>query len=145
LHCRNETIAISKINSNFNFKKITIINNNLNLNAMNALRNRVQLIGHVGQEPEIKILEGGKKVAKFSIATNESYYNENKEKVTDTQWHNIIAYGKTAEIIESFVTKGKEIGLDGKLTHRNWEDKDGIKRTYTEVVLNELMLMGSKN
>jgi single-strand DNA-binding protein len=112
---------------------------------MNALKNKVQLIGHVGQEPEIKILEGGKKLAKFSIATNDVYYNENKEKVTDTQWHNITAFGKVAEIIESFVTKGKEIALEGKLTHRSYDDKDGVKRTYTEVIANELLLLGSKN
>jgi single-strand DNA-binding protein len=111
---------------------------------MNALRNKVQLIGHVGNEPEIKILEGGKKLAKFTIATNEVYYNENKEKITDTQWHNISAFGKVAEIIESFVTKGKEIALEGKLTHRSYDDKEGIKRYYTEVIANELLLLGGK-
>jgi single-strand DNA-binding protein len=111
---------------------------------MNALRNKVQLIGNVGNDPEIKNLEGGKKVAKFTIATNEVYYNENKEKVTDTQWHNISAWGKTADLIENFVTKGKEIALEGKLTHRSYDDKDGIKRYYTEVMANELLLLGSK-
>ncbi len=111
---------------------------------MNALRNKVQLIGNVGNDPEIKNLEGGKKVAKFTIATNEVYYNENKEKVTDTQWHNISAWGKTADLIENFVTKGKEIALEGKLTHRSYDDKDGIKRYYTEVVANELLLLGNK-
>jgi single-strand DNA-binding protein len=109
---------------------------------MNALRNKVQLIGHVGQEPEIKILEGGKKLAKLTIATNDVYYNEKKEKVTDTQWHNVTAWGKTAEIIESFVTKGKEIALEGKLTHRSFDDKDGNKRYVTEVIANELLLLG---
>ncbi|WP_395077159.1 single-stranded DNA-binding protein [Flavobacterium sp.] len=111
---------------------------------MNALRNKVQLIGNVGNDPEIKILEGGKKLAKFTIATNEVYYNENKEKITDTQWHNVSAWGKTADIIESFVTKGKEIALEGKLTHRSYDDKEGIKRYYTEVVANELLLLGGK-
>jgi len=109
---------------------------------MNALRNRVQLIGHVGQEPEIKVLDGGKKLAKITIATNEVYYNENKEKVTDTQWHNVTAWGKTADIIENFVSKGKEIAIEGKLTHRSYDDKDGIKRFYTEIVANELLLFG---
>jgi single-strand DNA-binding protein len=109
---------------------------------MNALRNKVQLIGHVGQEPEIKVLDGGKKVAKINIATNEVYYNENKEKVTDTQWHNVTAWGKTADIIENFVSKGKEIAIEGKLTHRSYDDKDGIKRFYTEIVANELLLLG---
>jgi single-strand DNA-binding protein len=109
---------------------------------MNALRNKVQLIGNVGNEPEIKIFEGGKKVAKFTIATNEVYYNENKEKITDTQWHNISAWGKVADIIENFVNKGKEIALEGRLTHRSYDDKDGIKRYYTEVIANELLLLG---
>lgn len=109
---------------------------------MNALRNRVQLIGHVGQEPEIKVLEGGKKLARFTIATNEVYYNDQKEKITDTQWHTISAWGKTAEIIESFVNKGKEIALEGKLIHRAWEDKNGEKRYSTEVVANEVLLLG---
>ncbi|MFK7049696.1 MULTISPECIES: single-stranded DNA-binding protein [Flavobacterium] len=108
---------------------------------MNALRNKVQLIGHVGQEPEIKILEGGRKLAKLTLATNEVYYNENKEKVTDTQWHHITAWGKTAEIIENFVNKGKEIMVEGKLTYKNWEDKNGEKRNSTEIVINELLLM----
>ena len=111
---------------------------------MNALRNRVQLIGNVGNDPEIKIIEGGKKLAKFSIATNEVHYNENKEKITDTQWHNISAWGKTADLIENFVTKGKEIALEGKLTHRSYDDKDGIKRYFTEVVANEVLLLGNK-
>lgn len=109
---------------------------------MNALRNRVQLIGHVGQEPEIKLLEGGKKVAKITLATNEVYYNDKKEKVTETQWHNVTAWGKTAEIIENFVSKGKEIVVEGKLAHRSYEDKEGTKRYFTEVVANELLLLG---
>ena len=109
---------------------------------MNALRNKVQLIGHVGQEPEIKVLDGGKKLAKLTIATNEVYYNENKEKVTDTQWHNVTAWGKTADIIENFVSKGKEIAIEGRLTHRSYDDKDGVKRYFTEIVANELLLLG---
>lgn len=108
---------------------------------MNALRNKVQLIGYVGQEPEIKIIEGGRKLAKLTLATNEVYYNDNKEKVTDTQWHNITAWGKTAEVIENFVNKGKEIMIEGKLTYRNWEDKNGDKRHSTEIIINELLLL----
>lgn len=111
---------------------------------MNALRNKVQLIGNVGNDPEVKTLEGGKKVAKFSIATNDYYYNENKEKITDTQWHSITAWGKLADIVESYVTKGKEIALDGKLSYSSYNDKDGIKRYVTEIVANEVMLLGSK-
>ncbi len=109
---------------------------------MSTLRNKVQLIGHVGNEPEILNLESGKKLAKFSIATNESYKNSKGEKITDTQWHNIIAWGKTAELIENYVPKGKEVGIEGKLTSRSYEDKEGQKRYITEIVCNELLLMG---
>jgi single-strand DNA-binding protein len=109
---------------------------------MSTLRNKVQLIGHVGNDPEILNLESGKKLAKFSIATNESYKNSKGEKITDTQWHNIVAWGKTAELIENYVPKGKEIGIEGKLTCRSYEDKDGIKKYITEVVCSELLLMG---
>ena len=109
---------------------------------MNTLRNKVQLIGHVGNAPEIVNLESGKKLAKFSIATNESYKNAKGEKITDTQWHNVVAWGKTAELVENYVPKGKEVGVEGKLTSRSYEDKDGIKRYITEVVCNELLLLG---
>jgi single-strand DNA-binding protein len=109
---------------------------------MNAMRNRVQLIGHVGNDPEIKNLDGGKKVANFTIATNDSYKNEKGEKVEQTEWHKVVAWGKTAEIIEKYVTKGKEIAIDGKLTHRSYEDKNGEKRYITEVVANDVLLLG---
>ena len=106
------------------------------------MKNSVQLIGHVGQEPEIKTLEGGKKVATISIATNEVSYRENGDKVEQTQWHRVSAWGKTAEIIEQYVTKGKEIAIEGKLTHRSYDDKDGNKKFITEVVANEVLLLG---
>lgn len=109
---------------------------------MNTLRNKVQLIGHVGNTPEIVTMDSGKKLAKFSIATNETYKNNKGEKITDTQWHNIVAWGKTAELIESYVPKGKEIGVEGKLTSRSYEDKEGVKRYITEIVCNEVLLLG---
>ncbi|MFP4844708.1 single-stranded DNA-binding protein [Winogradskyella sp. PE311] len=109
---------------------------------MNTLRNKVQLIGNLGNNPEIINLESGKMLAKFSIATNESYKNAQGEKVTDTQWHNIVAWGKTAQIVEKFITKGKEVAIEGKLTTRSWEDKDGIKRYITEVICSELLMLG---
>ena len=111
---------------------------------MNTLRNKVQLIGNLGKDPEIVNLESGKKLAKFTLATNESYKNAQGEKITDTQWHQIVAWGKTADVIEKYVVKGKEVAIDGKLTTRSWEDKDGIKRYTTEVVCNELLMLGSK-
>ena len=109
---------------------------------MSTLRNKVQLIGHVGNDPEIKSFDGGKKLAKLNVATNESYKNDKGEKVEETQWHSLIAWGKTADIIEKYVVKGKEIGIEGKLTHRSYEDKNGEKRYVTEVVIDELMLLG---
>ncbi len=111
---------------------------------MSTLKNKVQLIGNVGNEPEITNLESGKKVAKFSIATNEFYKNSKGEKEQDTQWHTIVAWGKTAEIIEKFVGKGKEVALEGKLTSRSYETKEGEKRYVTEVVVNEILLLGVK-
>ncbi len=109
---------------------------------MNTLRNKVQLIGNLGQDPEIINLESGKKLARFTLATNESYKNTKGEKITDTQWHQIVAWGKTSDIIEKYVVKGKEVAIDGKLTTRTWEDKDGMKRYTTEVVCNELLMLG---
>lgn len=108
---------------------------------MNTLRNKVQLIGHVGNEPEIKTLENGRKLANLTIATNEKYTNEKGEKVEQTEWHRITAWGKTAEIIEKFVVKGKEVAVEGKLTHRSYDDKNGEKRYMTEVVVSEILLL----
>ena len=109
---------------------------------MNAMKNKVQLIGNVGNDPEIKTLDGGKKVANLTIATNDSYKNEKGEKVEQTEWHKVVAWGKTAEIIEKYVTKGKEVVVEGKLTHRSYDDKNGEKRYITEVVVSELLLLG---
>ncbi|MBI4931117.1 MAG: single-stranded DNA-binding protein [Bacteroidetes bacterium] len=109
---------------------------------MNTLRNKVQLIGNLGQNPEVKELNGGKKVAKFSLATNETYRNKAGEKVTDTQWHNLVAWGKTAEIIEKYLKKGSEIAVEGKLLNRNYTDKEGVKRYVTEIQVSELLMLG---
>lgn len=106
------------------------------------MKNKVQLIGHVGQDPEVKDLEGGKKVANLTLATNDYYINDKGEKVENTEWHKVAAWGKIAEIIEKYVVKGKEIVVEGKLTHRSYEDKDGTKRYVTEVVANDILLLG---
>ncbi|MGO3156386.1 MAG: single-stranded DNA-binding protein [Mesonia sp.] len=112
---------------------------------MNTLKNHVQLIGNVGQEPTITNLESGKKVARFSLATNEFFKNTNGQKTQNTEWHTVVAWGKTAEIIEKYAGKGKEIGVSGKLKSRSYEDKDGITRYVTEVEANEILLLGTKN
>ena len=109
---------------------------------MNEMRNKVQLIGHVGQEPEIKTFDGGKKVANITIATNDYFINDKGDKVEQTEWHRVSAWGKVADIIEKYVDKGKEIAIEGKLTHRSYDDKDGNKRYVTEVVANEILLLG---
>lgn len=111
---------------------------------MYALKNKVQLIGHLGSAPEIKNLEGGRKVAKFSLATNESYLNQKGEKVEETQWHNLVAWGKVAELCEKYLSKGSEIGIEGKLMHRDYTDKDGNKRYITEVQVNEMLMLDKK-
>ena len=112
---------------------------------MNNLRNKVQLIGNLGSDPEVKHLESGKVQAKISIATNENYTNKEGEKITDTQWHNLVAWGKTAEIAEKYLKKGSEIAIEGKLSNRSYEDKEGVKKYVTEVVLNEILMLGSKS
>ncbi|KFC20498.1 MULTISPECIES: single-stranded DNA-binding protein [Chryseobacterium group] len=109
-----------------------------------SLRNKVTLIGHTGKEVEIFNYENGNKQATVSIATNDYYTKANGEKVEETQWHNLVAYGKTAEVMEKYMPKGKEIAIEGKLTYRSYDDKDGVKRMITEIRVEELVLLGSK-
>ena len=111
---------------------------------MNALRNKVQLIGNLGMNPEVKTLEGGRKFIKVSIATNESYKNSNGETIKETQWHNLIAWGKVADIAEQYLSKGSEVAIEGKLINRNYTDKEGIKRYVSEVQVNEVLMLGDK-
>lgn len=110
---------------------------------MNNLRNRVQLIGNLGMDPEVKKLDSGRMLAKLSLATSDSYKNSEGEKVTDTQWHNLVAWGKTAEIAEKYLKKGNRVVVEGKLVSRSYEDKEGIKRYVTEVVVSEFLMLGS--
>lgn len=111
---------------------------------MQNLRNRVQLIGRLGQNPETRTLTSGKTMTTFSIATSDSYRNANGDKVEDTQWHNIIAWGKVGEIAGEYLTKGQEVAVEGKLTHRSYETKEGDKRYITEINLNEMLMLGGK-
>ncbi len=110
---------------------------------MYALKNKVQLIGNLGNTPDVRTTDAGKKWVRFSIATNEVYRNNKGEKVTETQWHNIVAWGKVAEIAEKFLQKGSEVALEGKLMSRSYTDKEGVKKYITEVQINELLLLGS--
>ena len=111
---------------------------------MNALKNKVQLIGNLGQDPEVVNLDSGSKLAKFSIATNETYRNTKGEKVTDTQWHNIVVWGKLADVVEKFLYKGSEVVVEGKLIHRSYENKEGEKRFISEIKCNELLMLGKQ-
>jgi single-strand DNA-binding protein len=111
---------------------------------MNNLRNKVQLIGNIGKAPEILTFENGNKMAKFSLATNEYYKNAKGEKVEDTQWHNITVWGKQVDTIEKYVTKGSEIAVEGKLVTRTFETKEGEKRSKTEIVAHEFLLLSKK-
>lgn len=111
---------------------------------MYALRNRVQLIGNLGNAPEVRTTESGKKLVRFSVATNENYRNVNGEKVTETQWHNLVAWGKVADIAEKYLGKGSEVAIEGKLINRNYSDKSGTKKYVSEVQVNEILLLGDK-
>ena len=111
---------------------------------MKNLRNRVQLIGNVGKEPQVRSFESGKTLASFSMATTETYLDQNGKRVNDTQWHQIIAWGKTANFIKSYLDKGNRIAVDGKLVHRSYNDKEGATKYITEVVVNEIMLLTPK-
>jgi len=111
---------------------------------MNSLRNSVRLVGNLGMDPEVKTFDSNKKLAKLSLATSESYKNEKGERVTDTQWHNLVLWGAQAKLAEQILRKGDEIAIEGKLASRSYVDKDGIKRYVTEVVVNDFLKIGIK-
>lgn len=111
---------------------------------MNALRNSVQLMGNLGRRPEVKSLPSGKMLANFSVATSDYYVNKSGEKVQETQWHNVVAWGKMAEIAEKLLDKGTEVAVRGKLVYRSYEDKDGNKRMSTEIVADEIQMLNRK-
>lgn len=109
---------------------------------MNALRNRVQLIGRLGQDPEIITFKDGNKLAKFSMATNDDYVDKEGKKVERTHWHNVVVKGSLTKIVENYISKGQEIAIEGKLTNRVWEDDKGNKNYITEVMCTEILLLG---
>jgi single-strand DNA-binding protein len=111
---------------------------------MKNLRNSVRLIGNIGMNPEVKEIGKDKKLAKFSLATTEVYKNDDGEKVNDTQWHNLIAWGNQAVFSEKYLKKGYEVAIEGKLTSRNYTDKEGVKRYITEIVVSEILMVGNK-
>lgn len=112
---------------------------------MSSIRNYVHLWGNIGDDPKVTNLESGKKVARFSLATNENYTNAKGEKEQLTDWHTIVAWGKTAEIIENYAIKGKQLAIVGKLRTRSYNTEDSNKRYTTEVVVDEILLLGNKS
>lgn len=111
---------------------------------MYNLRNRIQLIGHLGAAPEVKTMESGKKLARFSLATNENYTNADGERVKETTWHTLVAWGKTADLAEKFLQKGSEIVAEGKLLNRSFTDKQGAKKSAFEIEVHEIVLLGGR-
>lgn len=111
---------------------------------MNALKNRVQLIGNLGSNPEIKKFDNGKVVARMNLATTEKYKDENGKLVSDTQWHHVVAWGGLAGTVEKYLKKGSEVVVEGKLVYRNYEGKDGKKQYITEIIAHELLMLGKK-
>jgi len=110
---------------------------------MNSIKNQVNLIGYVGQDAQVKQFDSGKKVS-ISLATSESYTNKNGEKIDETQWHNLVAWGKIAETIGKYFTKGKHVAISGKLCHRSYKDKDGNDRKISEIQINDFAFLDKK-
>ena len=111
---------------------------------MKDLRNRVQLIGNLGLDPEVKKLEGGRTMTKFSLATSQSYQNAQGDKVKDTQWHNLVIWGKLGETAGKYLKKGSEIAAEGKIVYRSYESKEGQTKYITEIVVSDFLMMSKK-
>jgi len=110
---------------------------------MNSLRNRAFLIGNLGQDPEIKTRENGKKVTHFTLATHDGYKNADGQKIEETTWHNIVAWNGLAETASRFLRKGREVAVEGRIVYRTYEDKKGVTKYITEIVLNEILFLNS--
>jgi single-strand DNA-binding protein len=108
---------------------------------MNQLRNKVQLIGNLGKDVEFKTLESGQMLARVALATKDVFKNQKGEKVVDTQWHTLVGWGKTAENMNVFLKKGKQVAINGQLKHRSYEDKEGTKKYVSEIWVSEFMLL----
>jgi len=112
---------------------------------MNALRNRVNLIGRLGAEPEVVTFDSGRTLARFPLATNEGYKNKDGEWKENTQWHSITAWGKTGELAAKMLNKGQEVALEGRIVNKSYESKEGEKRYGTTIELNEFLIISLKN
>ena len=108
---------------------------------MNSIKNRAILIGNLGQDPETKTIENGKKVAHFTLATDDGYKNSDGQKVSETTWHNIVAWNGLADIAGRFLKKGNQVAVEGRIAYRTYEDKKGVTKNITEIVLNDIILL----
>ena len=111
---------------------------------MNELRNSVRLIGRLGEDPKIKKLDHEKSVANFSLATNESFRDHEGNKKSETTWHKLVAWGKQAELAEKYLKKGSEVAIEGKLTNRSYEDKNGETHFVSEIIVNAILILDKK-
>lgn len=111
---------------------------------MNSLKNKVQLIGHLGFDPEMKVLANGTAIARISIATTDNWKDAKGEKQTDTQWHRVTAFGKTAELMGQYLKKGSKVMIDGRLKYDEYTDKEGQKRYATNIIVNEMEFLDAK-
>ena len=107
--------------------------------------NKAILIGNLGRDPEVRYTPGGLAVANFSIATSEAWSNKNGEKETRTEWHRIVAFGKLGEICGEYLSKGKQVYIEGRIQTREWDDKEGVKRYTTEIVASQMIMLGAKD
>jgi single-strand DNA-binding protein len=118
--------------------------NLLNLNQMKSLRNSVRLMGNLGMNPEIRTTANNKKVASFSVATNESWRDHDGNQVKETQWHRVVAWGKLADLAEKILNKGTPVVLEGSINNRQYQDAKGEKRNVTEIVASDFLMVGTK-
>ena len=106
--------------------------------------NKAILIGNLGRDPEVRYTPSGVAVANFSIATSEAWTNKEGERETRTEWHRIVAFGRLGEICGEYLSKGKQIYIEGRIQTRDWEDREGIKRYTTEIVANQMIMLGTR-
>ena len=106
--------------------------------------NKVQIIGHLGKEPEMRYTPSGKPVTTFSVAVSRSWNSADGERHSETEWFNVVAWGNLAEICKTYLTKGQQVYIEGRLQTRRWDDKEGLKHTSVEVVANEMMMLGDR-
>jgi len=107
--------------------------------------NKAILIGHLGRDPEVRYTPSGVAVANFSIATSETWTNKEGERETRTEWHRIVAFGRLGEICGEYLSKGRQIYIEGRIQTRDWEDREGIKRYTTEIVANQMLMLGARD